>query len=136
MRTGAVLHQSSSKHVHFLKQLRRAPLLCGGWQVVSEVQARSGVSHRQEITNVLWALAALDQLQAQHFASLAAMLDEETVLENMSQSGARQLSQVAASPHAACNLHAGAGCAVPFACLASNTLVSLCFAHSVTSLRC
>ena len=83
--------------MQLLKPLMNNLLLYDGWQVVSEVQARGGVSHRQEITNVLWALAALDQLQPQHFASLTAMLDEDTVLENMSQSGARQLSQVTAS---------------------------------------
>ena len=42
----------------------------------------------------------LDQLRPQHFASLTAMLDVESVLENMSHSGARQLSQVAAFSHA------------------------------------
>ena len=77
-------------------------MLYDGWQVVAEVQVRGSVSHRQEITNLLWALAALDQLQPQHFASLTAMLDEDAVLENMSQSGARQLSQVAASVSFSC----------------------------------
>ena len=86
--------------MRLLMQLLKTPLLCGGWQVVSELQARADTSHRQEITNVLWALAALDQLRPQHFASLTAMLDVESVLENMSHSGARQLSQVAAFSHA------------------------------------
>lgn len=107
-------------------QLLRTALLCGCWcQMVGEVQARGGAPHRQEITNVLWALAALDQLQPQHFASLTAMLDEEAVLDNMSLSGARQLFQVAACCYLACSSHALQALHVPSRCMLSILLVFL-----------
>ncbi len=65
-------------------------------QVVSELQARSvgSVLPHQEACNVLWGLAALDQLTRPNLEQLVARLTASGVADNLSKAEAMQLRQV------------------------------------------
>lgn len=65
-------------------------------QVVSELQARSvgSVMPHQEACNVLWSLAALDQLTRSHMEQLVARLSADGAAYKLSRSEASQLRQV------------------------------------------
>lgn len=65
-------------------------------QVVSELQARSagGVLPHQEACNVLWGLAALDQLTRSHLEQFLARLMAAGAVKKFSKAEAMQLRQV------------------------------------------
>lgn len=65
-------------------------------QVVRELQARSagGPLPHQEAFNVLWGLAALDQLTRAHLEQFVCQLAADSALSHLSKAEAMQLRQV------------------------------------------